>query len=235
MLIKNFYSNPYKIGNNKYKSLYKIIISFPLKVINVYMRIYLFKRAQNWQNIHSKYQKCNVYTLSMILKFIFINSLFIKYFEKYWEQVLSIHVILWNTNWNSYTTILRVLVTLLTDFLLILISLKTCSQRTFRIKEFVQFKKILTLNRKKNNWISLHFWITSTYNLCSLLIPATRQTSDSGELTNGNQRSPWISTMPLSNHFEITSLFFSKEKTKSVQFFHVNEVAELILVSVIFL
>ena len=34
-------------------------MSFPLKGINVYMRIYLFKCAQNWHNIHSKYQKCN--------------------------------------------------------------------------------------------------------------------------------------------------------------------------------
>ena len=84
-------------------------------------------------------KSATINTLSMILKFIFIN------FERFWEQVMSIHVILWNTNY-MYTlnaTILTVLLTLLTDFLLIHISEKLAPS-PFRIKEFGQFKKILT-------------------------------------------------------------------------------------------
>ena len=68
---------------------------------------------------------------------------------------MSIHVNLWNTNQTFYTTILTVLFTLLTDFQLINISQKLVPG-TFRIKELVQFKMILTQNRK-NNGISLHF------------------------------------------------------------------------------
>ena len=54
------------------------------------MSLYLLKRAQNWHNIHSKYQKCNdIHSV--------IFDLFIKYFEKCWEQVTNIHVILLDT------------------------------------------------------------------------------------------------------------------------------------------
>ena len=37
--------------------------------------------------------------------------------------------------------------------------------------------------------------------------------------THENQRLPWISTMPLFNHFEITNLYFSKEKNKKCTIF----------------
>ena len=65
------------------------------------------------------------------------------------------------------------------------------------------------------------FWISKTYNPYSLLIPVTWQIADSGELTHGNQRLPWLSTMPMLNHFSITNLYFSKEK-KCVQLFYVH-------------
>ena len=57
-------------------------MSFALKGINVYMRINLFKRAQNWQNIHFKYQKCNdIHSLNDLE--VYINQQFV--YQSIWK------------------------------------------------------------------------------------------------------------------------------------------------------
>ena len=48
-----------------------------------------------------------------------------------------------------------------------------------------------------------------------LLIPVTWQTADSGKLTHENQRLPWISTMPIFNHFGKKKYTFL-QKTQNV-------------------
>ena len=57
-LIKHYWK-PFFLIKCKLIFYSKIRISFPLKGIQAYIRLYVWKRPQNWHNIHSIYQKCN--------------------------------------------------------------------------------------------------------------------------------------------------------------------------------
>ena len=112
--------------------------------MNLYVRIYLFKRAQNWQNIHSKYQKCNdIHSLNDLEVYIyqqFVHQIFWKVLEASFEHSRYSVEHKLNSLHHDFESTFHIDYRFSTDSYFF----KTCSQRTFR-----KFKKILTLNRKK--------------------------------------------------------------------------------------
>ena len=60
----------------------KFIVSLNLKGINVYMSVNLFKRGQNWQIIHSKYQMCNhIHSLNDLGVFIYQQFVYLIFWK----------------------------------------------------------------------------------------------------------------------------------------------------------